>query len=532
MIVVAFIAIVAMVFTSLPYVQGARLANDNVAYLGVNSRAPADTNVYVSMIEDIRQGGLAVTNLFTPEHGQAVLFHPLWIEMGLLSRLLHISPLVVFHSERVIFGILFVFILYAILRSPFQAFYDRIGALLVILFSAGFGIIYFIPYMTGSLDPEDYVAKLPLDIWVSESNTFLTLYHSALFILSQILIVVILVAYYRGVQKNKLFLVGESFLLALLTWIHPYDVVSIVAITVVIEFFAFTKKSFRQQLQRHLLFLLPTVFVVAYYYVFVLQEPSIAGWGAQNITEMPPFRNVLLGYGLLLPFASVGAIVAWTRNRTEDRLWVLWALSTALLVSFAFLPFARRLTNGWHLPLAILGFMGWQTLWQWTKDSRRQSLTVVITWVTVLVMLLSLLSIVFGDMRQNRERSSPFFVSRDVIVASDWIKKNTTKEDVLYAQPFLGNVLPAYAGRRVYIGHGHQTIDWEDRLDFVINTLYHLSPQDQIAFFRETGIDYVMTTPQENVWGPNLPGQGLLEVYRRGTVTVWKVLPKITSPAP
>lgn len=529
---VGVVTLVAVLMTSLPYIQGLRLANVDKAYLGVNSRAPADTNVYISMIEDIRQGGVLVTNLFTPEHGAAVLFHPLWVEMGLISRWTTLSPLTVFHLERVIAGMVFVFLLYAILRSQFQTLWDRMGALGVVLFSAGFGITAFMPYLSGTLDPEDYVAKLPLDIWVSESNTFLTLYHSALFIVSQMLVLGILVFTYRGIQKNRSLLVWESLAAGFLTLIHPYDLVTVAFIVALMEWFVLARANAYGQLRRYTFFLMPSLLVALYYYFGVLNEPSIAGWSAQNLTEMPPLRNVALGYGFLLPFALLGAIIAWTRNRAEDRLWVLWALSTLVLVSFSLLPFARRLTNGWHIPLAILAYMGWQTVWQWTKHTRKKSLTLAVTWIVIFVTLLSPASIIVGDMRINRERSSPFFVSQDVLVAADWIKQHTTEDDVLYAQPFLGNVLPAYTGRRMYIGHGHQTIDWEQRLDFVTKTFYRLTSEEQKIFFQSTGIDYVVTTPQEKVWGANLPGPGLEEKFRAGDVTVWKVPPTVTSPDP
>jgi uncharacterized membrane protein len=61
------------------------------------------------------------------------------------------------------------------------------------------------------------------------------------------------------------------------------------------------------------------------------------------------------------------------------------------------------------------------------------------------------------------EKEYPHYVNKTEIEAMLWLKKNTSLSDVIFSSYEIGNFIPAYSGRVVWIGHGPQTIDLEKK---------------------------------------------------------------------
>jgi len=71
-------------------------------------------------------------------------------------------------------------------------------------------------------------------------------------------------------------------------------------------------------------------------------------------------------------------------------------------------------------------------------------------------------------------------------------------QDVLLTSPLVGNLVPAFTGRRTYIGHGVQTIDSNRKTEEAIAFFSGALDEDASrAFLSARGITHVLTTPDE-----------------------------------
>ena len=84
-------------------------------------------------------------------------------------------------------GFVFLFLLYLFIANVFKLIKWRKIVFLILSFGSGLGIFT----LRGNWSSEYLYEHLGTDFWVSEGNTFLSLFHSPLFILSQLLIFLI-----------------------------------------------------------------------------------------------------------------------------------------------------------------------------------------------------------------------------------------------------------------------------------------------------------------------------------------------------
>jgi hypothetical protein len=83
--IVLSIIIGAIVLANLPMLVGF-LIGGNSHFTGGNYLNSGDTSVYISYIEQAKEGKFLMSNLFTSENQRDVFFAPLWLVLGLLAR--------------------------------------------------------------------------------------------------------------------------------------------------------------------------------------------------------------------------------------------------------------------------------------------------------------------------------------------------------------------------------------------------------------------------------------------------------------
>lgn len=449
--------------TSVPYMTGlVTTANDQV-YLGRIPQTVADTAAYYSNIEQVRQGHVLLVNQFTTERQRPSLFHPLWILIGWLAALTRMPTPLVFHVARVLALAGFVVFFWRILGRIFVRPADQWLALGLLCTSSGLG---WLSTLLSSAEP-----LTSFDLWVAESNTFLSLAHSPLFIVSQLLLFATLWRCIRWLDTpSRAGSVQVGGLLLLLTLIHPYDAITAIltmALVVVWRLLRHTRSGagHLQALWHVVIWAGWTLPVVLYFLLVVLQQPAMAGWFRQNINLTQSVTQLLWGYGLLWPLAAVG----WWRHRHDHgalyTTLCIWIVTVALVAFIPGISFQRRLLNGLHIPVAILAAQGLIDLSRILIHRRSQR------WVFTgaILCILALTNIWI----QNKEtlvlrgvvRSHyPPTISRMTAEAIDWVKHTTGFQDVVWADIWNGNAIAGLAGRTVVLGHGQQTINPEGRL--------------------------------------------------------------------
>jgi hypothetical protein len=199
---VLWLGISLIILTSLPYLYGwlRTPAGHVYTYTGVHALASGDMAVYGSYIEQVRDGRWLFNDLFTSEWPQRPFLNVLWLPVGLLGRITGLSTVLTFHLARVLLIIPFILFLSrfvaAFLRKSIAGFSLRTirrTALLFLAFSSGLG-----PLVADAILPLSNARWRagydfwPPDLWVPESNTFLTLYQSPHFIASLWLLLLII----------------------------------------------------------------------------------------------------------------------------------------------------------------------------------------------------------------------------------------------------------------------------------------------------------------------------------------------------
>lgn len=528
------IILVAIALQALPTVYGALVAAQHGgAFVGSQMLNQADYTVYISHIEQARQGAWIDYNLYTSEPQRGLLVAPLWFVLGWVARLLGLSSVAIFHVARLLLGALFLWAVYRLFVCRFfTAAHERLLALVLVAGSSGLGALWVGIIHDAKMiwTPVEMFFQMPTDLWLTESNTFATITNAPLGILSQLLLLVTLTYWLNECFSWRRFsgTLGAVFFLSLL---HPYNIPLVVAVSAV--WLALTWYRARKitwwQLGSAAAFG-GVMFAIGLYFVAITSlDPVLGGWAARNTTFSPPFLNYLLGFGLLGPLAFVGAWQAVRRRQTAWYFLIVWCVVALGLIYWP-VNIQRRFINGFHLPLALLAARGMLVLWQ-RVTQRYRSLTLWVSLVAVAVLGLFLTTAV--NLQQSlidyRDQRFPYTVSADVAAGWRFIRSSTPPGTVILSESRSGNLLPAFTGRVAYVGHGHQTLSFYEK-QLVVEQWFFTAGGDDAAkadWLRREGISYVWYGDRERALGSFSPETKtyLAPVFTSGSVTIYRVAP-------
>jgi len=122
----------------------------------------------------------------------------------------------------------------------------------------------------------------------------------------------------------------------------------------------------------------------------------------------------------------------------------------------------------------------------------------------------------------------PPLVFRDAgeVAALDWLAGQVRPDDVVLAAYDTGNYLPARVGARVFLGHGLETVNAEEK-EAQVERFFDVTTDDawRRQLLARYGVDYVFWGPAERALGAFNPrvASYLRPVYEEGGYTVLKV---------
>ncbi|USN53421.1 MAG: hypothetical protein H6760_04680 [Candidatus Nomurabacteria bacterium] len=524
-----WIALALVILTTFPYLYAWMMQADGMIFTGGHTLAPGDLPVYFSYIEQVKQGQVMLRDLFTAEPHDAFIFSPIWIVVGYMAKWLHLSALVSFHLARILLIPLLLWSSEIFLRNFLPAWRERKFAILLFLFAAGFGAIAypFIKYIFGFIE----WAIWPMDLWVSEAYTFLTMYQSPHFILATSLLILIFHWYYLGVQQKQIqYFLQSGLSLFLLMSFHPFHLPTVIGVFVLFILFTFLwqRDKTARALWGALLvggLALPMIF---YQVGIILFDPIANSRAAQNVNTMPFFFTTLISYGALIPLALL-ALFQLGRDRSTYAMPLAWLFGQACIF---FLPisFSRRLTEGWMLPLALFAFIGLRIVFKrfplvsWSRYVATPMLAVV-------VFSLSPIALVGMDVHlwtNDTFRQPPYhlYVDQSYQDMSDWMKTHTDTRAV-FAAGKIGNLyIPAWAGRAVVFGHPIETLHYNDKSDgFIVARQSGNTALER--WLREQSVDYLLWgefDTRNSVADPSAIS-ALQTVYQSGELTLYRLRP-------
>lgn len=527
----------AMIFiTTAVLVYGWLITPDGQVFTGVHFAAPNDWFVYYSHIEQVLQGRILFKNLFASEL-QLETINIFWLSVGGVAKLFNLSPLVVLNLIRILLIPIFYFLAYLFLAFIFSDVNKRKISVLLLSFGSGLGLFLVNRIITYPFNFSGGVFQWPMDLWVPEAITFLTLYYSPHFIASLILILGI---FFLTIlfSRNKKFSYSLTVGLAafILFAFHPFHVLTI--FSVIFTYFVILmikEKKILWHLVKHYLILglfsAPSIL----YYLYLVQFDYVVGLKAlQNTTFTPPVWITLFSFGLLLVFGILGIYFLIKEKRYSYKtLFILaWVVVQSLII---FLPvnYQRRMVEGLHIPLVILTTISLFSLYRLIKKqntsltkflySQRYALMFILTLFLISsnVFQLAVDSFIY---RNQREVS---YLDQEVVSAAGWLK-SVDEEAIIFnsARRFI-NIVPAYSGRKVYVGHGVETPFFAQKQEEV-NWFFRQDRAEEIEinFLTKRQIDYIFYSQVEKELGTYSPATKLYlkEVYSNSQVSIYQVL--------
>ncbi|MGD8968889.1 MAG: hypothetical protein PVI07_15390, partial [Anaerolineae bacterium] len=466
---VILVALAVVGVSTVPYLIGWAVQTETEVFGGFIMDLD-DSNSYLAVMQQGMQGSWRFISLYTPESQRGVWMYTFYILLGHLARWIGLSPLVIYHSARVVCGTLLLVSAYHFACFCLHRRTVCWNAFLLVGFSSGLG------WLKEMIWPSVQGGISPLDFWFLDAYTFLgilTYPHFALAWTTLMAALGSVLAYNATPRPRYLLLGGVAAFLA--TSLHP--TLSLVMGTVVAAFGLVLWIADRRFPTRWAIAGLTVVLgagaMAGYLWLAFQGDPVLRSWG-QSIMSTPAFQHFLSGYGLLVPLALLGAVDVIIQRERRGIFLVVW-LTAAFLLAYTPFNLQRRLIEGVHIPTSLLAAAGLRrfllTLAQGRLVHRvaqlgypRRRTVWLARSLLIAVTALSNLYLVSSASVTVWARSPDLFHSGAQLAAFDWLGKHLTDADVVMASYDTGNLIPAWTGRRVFLGHWAESVDWAERM--------------------------------------------------------------------
>jgi hypothetical protein len=533
---VFIVAMIILVFTSLPYVYGYLSTPSDQKFMGMMLDVP-DHLQYFSWMRELSTANLAANKL-TPEPNKPVFFNLLWWGLGRLGNVLGWGYPALYQLLRVLAVGSFLPLAYLFCARFFEDLWQRKVAFLTICLTSGLGwILVLLKYTVtkGEL-------LFPLDVFVAEGNTFLGILGYPHFIAALLYIFVFYLVLRGEGAKKYSFAVLAGLFAQFLGWQHAYDLIIVYGVLG-----AYGVLKMIRDRKVPVFLLVSGVIIVgiscwpAVYSVMltsldplweeVLAQFANAGVYTPNLLHLP----ILLGIAFVLalitairdhPFRSGGLpdyplfITSW--------FWVSFIL--------VYLPvdYQIHMLNGWQIPIALLAVKG---LFDWIipffekklKSSVRlrgpnaRIIIPVIFLISISMTNIYLWAWRFLDLSRH---NYPFYLNRDEVNGLDWLERNGSGNDVVISSLDIGQYVPALTGKTAFLAHWAQTINYHEKVGFV-EQFFSDQTDDELRkeLIRDYGIRFVFYGPAENSMGDFDPSEAvyLEKVYSSPAVEIFQV---------
>jgi hypothetical protein len=327
-----------------------------------------------------------------------------------------------------------------------------------------------------------------------------------------------------------------------------------------------------RELATVLLFAFPVTLLLGGQAFLFSRDPAFAQKAATP--TLTPSPVILIGsYGFIALGAVLGLPAAWRKAKSGEKGWaLLLAWTTAIIVSI-YLPvsFQRKMIEGLHVALCFLTALAFE---EWMKrfgekqrrdeghgtrdeargaksqrtdlkgqfaaqtqsrisSTRPLSPAPCPTWsILAFIVLTAPSQIAFFalngywlvhnnliyDTRFNppysRMLMPPYYLSENHLRLFNWLEQNARPDEAVLCHPMLGNYLPVLTGRKVFVGHWAETLNFVEKLRVATAVWRGLIPVEEArGLFRRHRIRYALETDFER-----LAAGGSTNLHRYGEV--------------
>lgn len=494
---------IAILCWFLPYLAGWMSADGQWVFSGFLLN-PLDGNSYLAKMQLGRMGEWRFTLPFTAQPGEGAYLFLFYLTLGHLARIFSLPLSAVFHGARLLADI---FMLWTIWQFVSVLFSDRknwiFRAFLALVFGSGLGWLF------------SPLVGITSDLWVAEAYPFLAGYVNPHFPLGISLVLWILIQIQKKLTWRTRCLLGmESLFLSV---IMPFGVVVVAVVLIgVIAWDWVREKSLRWE-RGFWALLLGGIFLL-YQLVAILGDPTLSEWNAQNVTNSPPWWDMLISFSpaIILAFLGFGRLKV---NQTQPgwRTAASWAVLGLVLIA---IPFAlqRRFLLGFYIPIGSLAVYCLSSL----SGMKNRLFFRLFIAVSVLTNVVILITAWFGI----ETKSPALYLTANEYEGLMWLEKKAASGSLVLASPRMGNFIPAHTSHRVIYGHPFETAQAQAELAFV-EQFWNGSTTAESALnaIRLRQVDYVFYDLREPSAGNADFLSQLSLVYQNPDVKIYLVRP-------
>lgn len=499
------VTLILFVLTSLPYVYAEVTAPPEKQFMGFILNV-SDHTQYLSWYKAF-QSDVLIFNRLTSEDNPAIFFNLLWWVLAQVGRLTGLGYAWVYQILRFVAGFAFSWMAYWFIARFFTDRNQRKLVFLLLSLSSGFGwVLVLLKYtvMNGEL-------LFPLDVYVSEGNTFLCLMAYPHFLEASAFILGTLALLLVGEQQGRLkwaVLAGVvAFLLGLQ---HGYDLIIVWAIPICYAIarwlldHRFPTYWFKAMLITGLISSPPAIYNVLLTRLDPTWSEVLAQFANAGVYT-PNFFHFFILIGFPLVIALITAIklivnaVCQQWQEIRDAPIILFLLVWFLfgwLLTYIPTDFQIHMINSWQVPVILLAGIGlfrWILPWFQKLNKSPQ----VIGWISTLIVAFCALTNMylfawrFYDLHRY---DYPFFLHKDEVAALHWLEQNTPNTSIVLSDLEVGQYIPGISGRTAFLAHWAQTIRYYDKQE-VVDKIFDPQIQNaqKIELLKAYQVDYVLS---------------------------------------
>lgn len=523
--------------TYVPLIKNFQAAPADRYYIG-SEEYPIDLTWDLAFIQ---QGYLghwrASLNYSSTLPHNSAFFKTEYILIGQIARIFHVDPLYTFWASRVIVSLAFLAMIYLCIRSLFRSKFERVIAYLVVLFGAYFP------------DGHNILTQMfPVDGMVFQRTTVGAIHY----LLGNTLAIASVYFLAKSLDdlKSIRFFVLSAFCGVVSAEVNaPGMILVLTALPFYVLLYGGMVIYHHKKLSlvvKHIVILFDYALLVCASLLYVHYVMSNV-WGAYNLMLIETYNPFALtawqyiaamGLTYVLSFFSLPALLK--KGRTLALLLIPWLVvhpvSEFFFPSLLNINHVRFFLTPYFVVFGILATVGITNIAKYVSGiipSIKHNLIVIIIVILVVISCVTAYGVSYNKIRVcfcNPDSFAFGYPRRESMDAIRWLRDNTKEQDIVLTNYYAGNLIPAFAGNRVYINWwyylAYPTISNEVHsqmkqfYDFRTN-----SEENARAFVSREHIAYVVYSSEEHLYiGVNdLPYPFLHEVYRNGEVSIYRV---------
>lgn len=475
---VILFTLILLILTSIPYAYAAQSAPPEKQFMGFILNV-SDHAQYLSWYKAF-QSNFLTSNRLTPESNPQLFFNLLWWTLAQIGKFTGLAYPWVYQILRWFSAFAFLLISYWFIALFFPDKFHR--KVTFALLSMGSGLGWILVGLKYTLTNGDLL--YPLDIYIAEGNTFLCILAYPHFLEAAAFILGVFALLFIGEQKRQLrFAVLAGVVAFLLGWQHGYDLIIVWAIPCVFGAMRwildrqFPTYWFKAMLITGLVSLPPAI----YNFLLTQLDPTwdeVLAQFANAGVYTPNLLHFFILMGLPLIMAVISAIkllIAGWKTKFSDMhqspaiLFLLVWFFVGWALTYIPTDFQIHMINSWQVPVILLGMLGFfRWVLPWLQKIFR-SVKIIKAASILLVVFCALTNLYLFAWRfyDLSRYSYPYYLHRDEVAALKWLEENSPENAVILSSLEVGQYIPGITGRRAFLAHWAQTLDFYKKREFV-----------------------------------------------------------------